>query len=219
MNLLILYGNGLVAMQEKITSVKKNFDLTSIVEISGKELSFNQAVLNLSTPTLFSDKRLIILENFDETIQLDKIPDDDSLTVVIKFAKSIPSSSQLFSQAAKLKAQIIFFNEEKEISIFPFLDYLTNKDAKALTFLDKLLKEYGSQYILTMLFYMLRRLVLTPKNTSTFNLKKIEKGKINFPKDKMAYFYQEIITTDFKIKSGLMDEKQGLNLLVLRILA
>lgn len=219
MKLVILHGGGFSAILNKISSIKKDFDASSTMLINGKEVSFNQAILTLSTPLLFSNKRLAILENFEDTIQLEKLPNDEELLVVIKFPKALNANSLLLKIAYKLKAQVIIFNEEKEISIFPFLDCLTSRDPKALIFLDKLLNEYGCQYILTMLFYMFRRLVVSPKNISSYNLTKLEKGRMNFPIEKIKYFYQEILKTDFKIKSGLISDKQALISLTFRVLS
>ena len=84
--------------------------------------------------------------------------------------------------------------------------------------LDGLLKEYGSQYILTMIFFMLRRLVNPPKNLPPFVIKKIEAQRKNFDQEKIKELYKNGIETDFKIKRGLLEEKMGLTLLLNKML-
>ncbi|MBI2022622.1 hypothetical protein HYS97_02150 [Candidatus Daviesbacteria bacterium] len=212
MKLFLIHGNGLVGQSNKISQIKKNFDSLAIVEISGKETDFKQAVLDLSTPQLFSDNRLMVLDGFDEDVDLASLPPDESLTVVLRFTKQLNSSSLIIKSAQKLKAEILLFSEEEETSIFPFLDALAEKAPQALNQLDKLIDGYGSQYVLTMMFYLLRRQVIGSKKLPPFIMQKIERQKRNFPKEKIEKLYKFGLETDFKIKSGLMEERLGLTL-------
>lgn len=220
MKIIILHGNALVAQSEKIRQLKKEFGSFEILEFSGKEKDFQEVLPILATPQLFSSERLIILDNFDEkNIDLEKLPQDESLTLVFKFSKPLNSSSPLLKTATKFKSQIIPLSEKDESSIFPFLDDLSNKNAKAaFSKMDKLYEELGFQYILTMIFYMLRRLILPTKSLPPFVLKKLESQKLNFPKPKIIKLYRKVLETDFKIKSGLMEERVGLARIVSEIL-
>ncbi len=220
MKLIILHGNGLVSKSLKISQIKKEFEQLSINEISGKEIPFVQAVVNLSTPQLFSDKRLVVLENFNpEEIDFAKFPQDEALTILLNFPKPLPQNSNLLKDSLSKNAQIILLSEAEEKNIFPFLDSLANKDPRSLISLDKLLNDFGGQYILTMIFYMLRRLIQNPKKLPPFILQKIEKQKQNFPLEKITSLYKTAIETDYKIKSGLIEEKIGLTLLTNKILS
>lgn len=217
MNLIILHGNGIVSLSQKLSQIKKDFDPQSIQILSGKDLEFEKAVIWLSTPQLFSEKRLIVLEDF-ETVDLEKLPEEEGLTIVLKIPKSLAVNSVILKSAIKLKGQIFQFNEKDEKIIFPFLDNLAEKNLKALGEVDKLISEYGGQYILTMLFYLFRRLILKPKKLPDFVLKKIERQQRNFDTEQIKYFYKQSLETDFKIKSGLVQEKLGITLLVNNIL-
>lgn len=219
MKLLILHGSGLSAISSKISEIKKSFDPVSILEISGKETSFSEALIEIGTGGLFSQSRLIILENFDDKIDIEKIPDDESLTVLLRFTKPLNKSSSLLKSATKLNVQVLVFEENQEISVFPFLDALGEKNkTKSYQEFEKLYKGYGGQYILTMIFYLFRRLVTTPKKLPDFVLNKLNKQKRNFGVDELRLLYKAALETDYKFKSGLMDEKLGLTMLVERIL-
>ncbi len=218
--LILVHGNGLAAISQKISSIKGEFDSLSTVLVSGKNFNWEKGVLEFSTPGLFSDSRLVVLEDFEASseIDLEKIPKEEGLTVVLKYIKSLPANSVIIKQFNKLGGQIINLTEKDEVSIFPFLDMLAEKKKAAFLELGKLLDEYGGQYILTMIFYMLRRLVMKPKNLPEFVLRKIQIQKKNFSKNQVKQIYRFSLETDYKIKSGLLEEKMGLNLIVEKVI-
>lgn len=219
MEVIILHGNGLIGQLNKLAQIKKNFNPLATLEFSGKEIDFEKMLVSLKTPQFFSEKRLVVLENFSETEDLKVLPTDDlDLTVVIRFSKSLLKSSQIFKSGNLIKAQFIEVSEIEGKNIFPFLDKLAEKNPQALSQLDNLLKDYGGQYLLTMIFYLLRRLILISKTLPPFVVKKLEKQKLNFSQNKVTDLYKLGLETDFKIKSGLMDEKLGLSLFVNQLL-
>jgi DNA polymerase III delta subunit len=221
MNIILLHGNALSAQSNKISQIKKEFEKLEVLELSAKEKDYPQIVAELLTPQLFSEKRLIILENIDEkVVDLEGLPKDESLTLVLRFSKPLHTSSSLLKKATSFGAQVILLSEKEESSIFPFLDDLAMKNTKGVySKVDKLYEEMGFQYILTMIFYMLRRLILPAKNLPPFIVKKIETQKSNFPKERVKELYKYALETDFKIKSGLMEEKIGLTRIMQKILS
>lgn len=224
MKLVILHGNGLAGISNRLSQIKKDFDPLSITEVNGKKQSLESVLAEISTPQLFSEQRLVILEDFDPALtgagqSLEKLPHEDGLTVVLKFSKLLPSSSVILKEAVKLNAQVMALTEKDETPIFPFLDNLSDKKPLAFVQVDQLLKEYGSQYLLAMIFFMLRRLINPPKNLPPFVIKKLEKQKQNFGGSKITEIYQAALETDFKIKKGLIEEKIGLTMLVQKILS
>ena len=60
MNLIILHGNGINALLNKVSSLKGGYDKLSIIEKNGKSVNWDQMIVEVSTPTLFSDKRILI---------------------------------------------------------------------------------------------------------------------------------------------------------------
>lgn len=220
--IIILHGDGLSAISQKISQIKKDFDPVSTTSFSGKELGFDEALVKFSTPGLFSEKRLVILEDFDLTggkVDLDKLPEEKELTVVLKASKELTQASVLLKQAKKLEAKIFLLRVQDEKSIFPFLDALAErKDVEAYSLFEKNYDAYGSQYLLTMIFYLLRKFVLKPKNLPGFVLQKMERHKRNFSQEKIKGIYLKVLETDFKIKSGLLEERMGMTLLIERIL-
>lgn len=218
MPIYIYHGNGLSAISTAVSRIKQSFDALSISEFNGKTQSLEEALMSIATPNLFADKRLILLDNYPEKIEIGKLVDDPSITVIFRFNKQIPANSVFLREALKKKFLIREFSEADETSIFPFLDLLGEKNGRALGMFEKLYAEYGSQYLLTMLYYFYRRMVAKPKKMPSFALQKLERQKRNFSQEQITKLWEETLETDFKIKSGLLDPKLGLTLLVESIL-
>ncbi len=218
MPIILFHGNGLTAISRAVSQFRSKFDSLAISDFNGKNQSFEQVLMALGTIDLFSNARLVILENFSEKTDLSLIQTDDKTTVLIRSQKALGAASILLKSAKSIGAQIQEFSEADEISIFPFLDLLGDKKQLAYVQLEKVYVEYGSQYILTMLYYFYRRMLVIPKKTPSFALQKLERQKQNFSKEIIQQLYQFTLEIDFKIKSGLIDEKIGLLLIIERIL-
>ena len=214
MKLILIHGSLQDAVLNKLSQIKKPFDPLSITEASEVGPSFN-----FSSPGLFSEKRLIILENPDiKTVEKAVNETDPDLTILIKANKALEKSSPVLKKLIEAKAEIFEFNETNQTSIFPLLDLLGNKNKNAFKEFEKNYAQFGGQYLLTMLAYFLRRMIQKPKSTSSFMLQKLESQKKNFSQENISALYKEIIDTDFKVKQGLIEEKLGVTLLIQRIL-
>lgn len=201
MKLLLLHGSAKTASRKKLIEIKQKFDANNVVVF--EEGSDVQTILgSLATPSLFSQQQLIILENPPEDLTFDSFDSYDSLTLVLWFDHEVNQK--------KLKGEVLFFPEAKEVSVFPFLDYLANNDKKAFLELNKL-KEAGfdMQYFITMVFYLLRNLVATPKSAPAFVKDKLQRQRKNFTQEKVTSLYKDILEIDFKIKSGLLEKPQA----------
>lgn len=206
MKLLLLHGPAKEASRKKLISIKQKFDVNNVVVFEqGADL---QTILgSLATPSLFSQQRLIVLENPPEDLTFDSFDYYDSLTLVLWFDHEVNQK--------KLKGEMLFFPEAKEISVFPFLNYLVASDKKAFLELEKLKKaNFDMQYFITMVFYLLRNLAVTPKNAKPFMREKLERQRKNFNLEKITDLYKDILEIDFKIKSGLLEKPQAEFLLV-----
>ncbi len=212
MKLILIHGSFQEPAFSKLVQIKKDFNPLSITESSG-------SVFNISSLGLFSEKRLIIVENPDLKV-LERVIDqtDSELTIVLKFSKLLEKSSPILKKALEIKAEVLTFTEVNQTSIFPLLDLLGNKSQNSFKEFEKNYSEFGAQYLLTMLAYFLRRMTQKEKSSSDFMRQKIESQKRNFPLNKIEELYREIIETDFKIKQGLLEEKLGLTMLIGKIL-
>lgn len=206
MKQLLLHGPAIVSSRKKLSEIKKKFEQDNII-VFEQGTDTGQILTNLQSGSLFGGERLVILENCPE----DFTPlthTTNPLTLIFWFDHEIDTKKYP-------NTEILFFPEGKEISVFPFLDYLGNKSNNAFLELDKLKKVgFASQYIITMILYLLRNLVATPKGAKDFVKNKNARMRKNFSESELINTYQFVLNTDFKIKSGLIEEAQAEFLLV-----
>ena len=214
MMLQLLHGPAKVASRKKLIEGKQKYTNNNVVVF--EEGSDLQTILgSLISPSLFSEPRLIILENPLEDLTADYLTPIESLTLIIWFNHEVSEKKPILKAIKELKGEIFFFPESKEISIFPFLDYLIARDNKAFLEIDKLKKGgFDLQYFLTMVFYLLRNLAVTPKNVPTFVVEKLQRQRKKFDLSKITNLYRGVLEIDFKLKSGLLEKDQAELLLV-----
>ncbi len=216
MKLLLLHGPANAASREYLINLKKKFDQNNVVVFESSS-NFSDVLGNLMTTPLFSEERLIVWENPQEDFSdypLNPIP----YTLILWFDHEIKNKS-LLDWVKKNGGQISFFPESKEISVFPFLDLLANGDKRAYLEMDKLKKgNFDVHYAITMVYYLLRSLSVTPKTAPDFVKKKLSRQRERFNLEKIKNLYKSIIELEFKIKSGLLEKDQSEFLLVNKFL-
>ncbi len=201
MKAVVLHGAAIIKSRKKLLDLKQNFDPNNVITFE-KGSSTQDILAALQGVSMFGENRLIIAEN----------PADD-----LAKATLLPVDSYLlawFDHEINTKNwpafEIFFFPEGKEVSVFPFLDLLADKNNNAYLEIDQLKQEgLDTQYFITMVFYLLRSLNYLPAKSPEFVKKKIAKQKINFSKEKIIFLYRFILEIDFKIKKGLMEPDHG----------
>lgn len=204
--LLLLHGPAIEASRRKLQELRKKFNSDNVI-VFDEKTDQQQILVNLQSQSLFDSERLVIIENLTEGLNLPT--DINKLTTLIlwfdhKIDKKEWSGFEEF-----------FFPEAREVSVFPLLDLLAAKDFGAYLEIKKLKAGgFDIHYFLTMVFYLLRNLVVTPKTAPSFVKQKLEKQRSFFSKEKLIELYKEILEIDFKLKSGLLEEPQAEFLLV-----
>lgn len=214
MKLHLLHGPGIVSSRLKLHLIKNAFETNNVVVFARSD-DPREAMGGLMTPSLFSQPKLIILENPQEDFNIEIVNIQDSTTLLVWLDHEIGAKSALLKFIKKHNGEILFFDGNKEVSIFPLLDHLAFKDKKAFLELQKL-NTVGLDiyYVLTMVYYLLRNLVSTPKKAPEFVKKKLLRQRVNFPTEKNNYLYKSVLEIEFKLKRGLMDQSQAEFLLV-----
>lgn len=213
MKLLLLHGAGITSSRNKLNEFKKHFEEGSLVvfEEGSNQQDINN---NLVSTQLFYDERLIILENPPVDFTGYTI-NPNPITLLLWFDREIDSKKPVLEWVKKINGQILYFPENKEVSVFPFLDLLAEGNKKAYLELEKLKKtDFDIQYFIVMIFYLLRNLVVTPKSAKDFVKNKNARLRVNFPKERITKLYRAILETDFKLKKGLIENSQVEFLLV-----
>lgn len=209
LKLLLLHGPAIEASRKKLIEIKKEFNPDSVVTLE-KGTSVGEVLENIQTVSMFGDERLVILENPQEIPPLTL---DSNVTLVFWFDREVDPDK------IGVDTQVFFFPEAKEVSVFPFLRLLGGRKKEAFTEMQKLKNAgFESQYFMTMILYLLRNLVSTPKKAAEFVRRNNEIMRKNFTKEELVNLYKSILETDFKIKKGLMEETQAEHSLVSRFL-
>lgn len=221
MKIIVLYGIGEVGKRSELLKIKKHFssDLISEVDLKKDDLKSVQNLI-LASPLFETGKRLIVVENASSALDLNeqvlsfgnKLNQGNDELYLAVLAPVLKNDSVLFKSAQALKAKLLNFEGEEEVSAFPFLDKLIEGKKEAFLELDKLLEAYNGVYVLSMIFYLLRRNILPPP-ASVFAKKKIEQQKAKYQTNNWLRLYEKTLETEFKIKNGQISEKLGLVML------
>lgn len=206
MKLQLLHGAAVNNSRNKLLSIRKNFESDNVITFDNQSKA-EEVLGEIMTMSLLSEQRLIIWENPPKGI---KVAENPNLTLVLWFDTEIDPKDYLTSRIESA-AEVFFFPEEKEASIFPLLDALGSREKKAFFELEKRNRTSpnDTQYILTMVFYLLRSLAVTPKLAKDFIKRKNETMRKNFSKQELINLYRSVIEIDFKIKSGLLEIPQA----------
>ena len=214
--LVLLHGPAIDASRQKLQQIKKDFKAENVIVF--EKGSDPQTILAyLMTPSLLSEEKLIVLENPPEDFTNYPLP-TTNYQLILWFDREVDEKKPALAWAKKV-GQVLYFPPEKEVSVFPFLDLLGSRDKKAYLELDKLKKSGAdAQYLITMMLYQLRSLVVTKKDAKSFVKEKASQQRKNFTPEELVSLYKFVLETDFKIKSGLIDSSQAEFLIVNKFL-
>ncbi len=213
MTIVILHGAGEVSKRLYLSRLKAKYDTQSVESVDFKQSSLQALNTLINSGSLFSDKRLIVVENVTDQCDLNQLQTTDESVNLVLVGAALDASKPLLKSAVEKKAVIVPFEGEKETSAFPFLDALLEGKKSAFVELEKLREDYGWVYVLTMIYYALRRNLL-PLPSSSFMKKKVLSQKSRFQTKDWQDFYYQTLQTEFAIKSGLAEERGALTQLV-----
>lgn len=216
MKVVVLHGPGEVAKRNQIFRIKAQSGASEVVELDLKQADLSQLQTCLISPSLFAGSKLVVAENPSSSLNLEGLRGDCDVTLVLVSPQLNPAAA-LLKSALRLGAKIIAFEGEKELSAFPFIDALIEQKKEAFVQLNKLLDEYGGVYVLSMIYYSLRRNFL-PLPASAYARKKILAQRERYQLADWPRFYRLALEADFGIKSGLAEERLALTALVQKVL-
>ncbi|OGE26839.1 hypothetical protein A3C26_02965 [Candidatus Daviesbacteria bacterium RIFCSPHIGHO2_02_FULL_39_12] len=212
MKLLLLHGPAISSSRAQLISIKQKFNVNDVV-VFEQGADLEDIAGNLVSTSLFPQERLVILENPPADFIFHFSLFTFHFSLVLWFDHELPKAKLL--EYTKIGAQVFYFPESKEITGFPFLDLLANKDNRAFLEMEKLKKTgFDIFYLLTMSYYLLRNLVTTPKNAPQFVKDKLQRQRKNFDLERITKLYKSLIEIEFKLKKGLLEQSQAEFLLV-----
>lgn len=215
--MILLHGLGEVAKRNQLLQIKKSYPSDAVTVVDFKQAGLGQVKMVLSSGSLFAEKRLLIVENVPDDLDVSELTGGDESVEVVLVAGSPSATKPILKTAQQSKVRVMAFEGDKEVSAFPFLDALLEKRPEAYGELEKLLEEYGEMYVITMIYYALRRNLL-PLPASDFAKKKIIQQKKNYTEQDFARLYKKVIEIENGFKSGTVDSHAALTTLVAEFL-
>src|SRR3989344_3914596 len=195
-------GPVVASSRKKLSEIKQKFSDNVVVFEKGSDPKVILA--ELQTVSIFEDNRLVVVENPPVEFLENVLRITYHVSLVFWFDKEIDVKKipQGF--------EVLFFPEAKEASIFPLLDLLGSKNPKAFVELEKTRPDGSdTQYLITMIFYLLRSLMVPPKNAPPFVKQKIAKQRANFTDGELVDLHKFVLESDYKIKMGLIEPQQA----------
>jgi len=158
--LYLLHGENVSASREALLELKKNYSPDSISVFDAKKFDEDQFIRICETPSMFADRRLIIVEGKIKllssfSLQLPALP--PTTDVIFWVPDQLKSSNKLFKQVKEFGGQIRAFKPAIPKHVFGFLDALGYKNkSKSFLELHRLLDQGESPvYLLTMIAWQI----------------------------------------------------------------
>lgn len=223
MKIIVLTGSGEVNKRTEMLRIKQGYDNDAISTLDLSVSNINDVEQCLSSQSLFNNlDKLIIIENTPDNLDLKKLVKKENTAMLLFLTANLKATSKLICSAKEINAKIMNFEAEKEITAFSYLDFLIEGKQEAFAEMQKLLNLYGGVYLLSMVYYLLRRNLL-PLPASGFMQNKIKSQKQGLEMKDFEKLYFMAINTDFAIKTGLPENialtkltQEFLNLLNIR---
>jgi len=222
--IILLHGENVSASREALVELKKNYSADSVSVFDVKKFDADEFIRACQTPSLLSDRRLIVIEG--------KLPSSPHLLissslpsttdVIFWLGEELKPSGKLFKQVKELGGQIRVFKEVVPKHVFCFLDALGYKNKqKAFLELHRLLDQGESPlYLLTMIEWQVRNLLKVQsakgkvQNMHPFVLRKIRTQLKNFGEDELVSIFRKIFEAEIALKTTQQDSTLVLDRLV-----
>lgn len=218
MKIILLYGPGEIGKRNEVLRLRKQF-VGSVIRLDFKEVGLKNLEMELVSRSLFeAGPRLVIVDNTPDNLDVQTFKGTDENLTLLLVAASPKAESSLMQSVKNVAGKIVPFEGEKELTAFPFLDALIEQRKQALLELHRLLEEYGGMYVLSMIYYLLRRNLLPPP-ASDFMKKKVNLQKQKYTSSDWQRLYLAALQTEFAIKNGVTSEQLGLIRLTEKIIS
>lgn len=224
--LYLLHGENLGASREALVELKRNYSSDSISVFDAKNFDTDEFLRTCETPSLLSDRRLIVIEGKlpSSAINNQQSTISNATDIVFWLGEQLKPSNRLFKLVKELDGQIRVFKPALPKHVFNFLDALGYKN-KQKTFLElhRLLDQGESPiYLLTMMVWQVRNLLRVklyngggPKpKMNPFVLRKTKSQVKNFEEEELVGVFHRLLEAEIKLKTTQLDPVLVLDLLV-----
>ncbi|MBI2622147.1 hypothetical protein HYW66_00740 [Candidatus Microgenomates bacterium] len=226
----VLHGDDTIASRQKLTELKAKFADYEQVGLIGEAADPAEAIQLFEANSLFSLKKLIILERFIET------KDKKKLALIFNLFKKNRDCEVVFWEAKEIKKSLFdFFPKQTTVllfkenqPVFRFLESLRPGNTRQmLSLFHQTLKNEDDQRIFYMLvrqFRLLLAIVTHGRISETGRLAPWQKGRLMmqakyFSNERLIKLYQKLFVMEKGLKTGTnaMPLSHALDLFLLEI--
>ncbi len=223
----LLHGENLGASRQALLDLKKNYSSDSISAFDAKKIDVDEFVRVCETPSMLSDRRLVILEGKIQlsTINypLSTIPSTTDLLFWV--GEGLKPSNKLLKQVKELGGQIRVFKDVVPKHVFGFLDALGYKNEKrAFLELHRLLDQGEAPlYLLKMMVWEARNLLNvkclpasggSKLKMNPFVRRKTQSQVENFEEEELVEIFRKLLEAEVSLKTTQLDPVLVLDRLV-----
>lgn len=217
---VLIHGENINLSQNKLIELKSNFQ--GVVQaFPAKELTPVLLRENLASQTLFSEKKLLVIENPTENKNLFDDLQLSSDVDLILYQDDKLTQAQVLSLQKKLLGLKV---EEFKIDpvVFKFLESLSPKNQKVMIPLWKeYIKSEQPEIALVMLARQIRLLLGDDdfEKLAPWQKQRITDQRKKFTEEELISFHSKLLDADYKTKTGqtLLDLRTSLELLLLSL--
>ncbi len=211
----LLHGEDVGASRQYLLELKNNYASDSVSVFDAKKFDADEFFRACETPSLLSDRRLIVVEGNPRELLIVNRESLGSGDLAIWIGEELKSSNKLFKQVKELGGQIRHFKPVIPKHVFGFLDALGYKNKKkAFLELHRLLDQGEAPlYLLTMIVWQIRNLLKVqfsanggPKpKMAPFVLRKAQGQAKNFEEEELIGVFKNLLDVEVKLKTTQID--------------
>jgi DNA polymerase III delta subunit len=231
--LYLLHGENVSASRQALVDLKKNYAADSISVFDAKKFDEDEFVRACETPSLLSDRRLVVIEGKPQKISNFQFPISSlssTTDLAIWVGEQLKPSNKFFKLVKSAGGQIRHFRPTIPKHVFGFLDALGYKNKqKAFLELHRLLEQGESPiYLLTMIVWQMRNLLRVKvsrqkggqapcqgvKGINPFVLRKAKSQVKNFEEEELVEVFHKLLEAEIALKTTQQEPKLVLDMLV-----
>lgn len=211
--IILIHGEDLVASRKKLEEEKTRFSVKEIISLDGKKVTLSDLVLACETKSLFSEKKIILVENLllggitkGKLELLSYLGKTDLFyPVIIWENKEIEKRSvrKYFIHAKEILCQ-------PPLLLFRFLDSIgLQLPNQLLPLFHAALAQREAELIYTLLLRKFRQLIIACDlgrkglvELNPWQVDKLLRQSRYFAAEKLISSYRQLLSFDYKIKTG-----------------
>lgn len=210
--IILIHGDDLVSSREKLLQEKQARDDNEIISLDGQDITLEDLITTLQTPSLLQIKKTLIVEDL-----LKKKPDKIKDKIISYLVKASEFNPIILWEGKEIGKGLIkkYFSKAKVYTfliprlLFKFLDGLAPSSRSNLLLFQQVLEKTDVELVFAMMIRQLRYLIIA-KDLGSNGLDDLASWQANkfirqskyFSLEKLISEYRKLLAIDYNIKTG-----------------